>query len=1073
MPYTQVIAAFISPTRELAKMARQELDKMGMSSLFDIYEEISEDLLPDILNGDKNYQLILATGAAAMFYRQDGRVTVLELLPDLRSFIDDIKDLTKRGIKNIAILGTTNYISTVFDFAIDGAKLKFYPVEFVHNLPNAIESALKPGVEGILGGSFTCKYVQEHHPHIAYKRFSYSLRSLTNILNATQRIVHLEKVKRLQLTRLELIISNIQQGIVIFNNKKETVFHNAQADQILKNHEIEAWYDFMEPFFESTYNMQSVVNIDDKQVLMHTLRFVFPDTDIDNYVVIMQEGSSIEKNEHTLRRHKIAKGLIARATFSSILYRDPLMQDVINKAKLFASTESTVMIYGETGVGKEVMAQSIHNHSARKSEPFVSLNCASLPPSLIESELFGYAEGAFTGARKQGKKGLFELANGGTIFLDEIGELPLEVQSRLLRVIQEREVRRVGDDKIIPLDVRIVCATNRDLLQMCHQGTFRLDLYYRVNVLKLVIPPLKARPLDILALFDKFINDILGKTKAKKFSMDEDAKAYLMSYNWPGNIRELRNVAEAIVLYGPHITLKTLSDVINPYHDSTYLQYAQMRSQVSNTFDSSKPAPLSHGSSNPNYQATPNHYFAHNGYAGSNAGTSYAGGNTAGTSYAGGSTAGNNYGSDNNMGRNPSNSFAGASGPYINSPHQPSANGISSHENHHLNSASPSFMPDGHSPMYNGVHREERHQENQTGNPELTYAPATMDKATAIANTSTNHSTNSVSENSTDKVTSDTVTNIENNRAEGVVNNELMSHARSETFSNSKRNDVFLNVPPSSFPATPSKVEPHEVISNLNNSDNFAAKPIEKLKNIDLIGIGINGNLLNFDKDQASKHTLNNYNLDDNAGVVSEQISGAIQNMHSITADPKPSSASPNVRSPYYSSINYGFNPAESGNNNTHKMDAAINTGIYQPWTTPYSDASKLSDSHVPEFEVLNNKVWPVSFNGVVPNHNAEGSRIANTNNAPYGMNPMGGNNSEVNRSNIPNHEANQAQVTPSLINDNESVLRLNLKLDKNFSLKDIERITIQALLESHSQNEVCDLLGISRVTLWRKLKNE
>lgn len=1179
MPYTQVIAAFISPTRELAKMARRELEKMGLSSRFDIYEEISEDLLPDILNGDKNYQLILATGAAAMYYRQDGRVTVLELLPDLTSFLDDIKDLTSRGIKSIAILGTTNYISSVIDFAIDGAKLRFYPVEFVHNLPNAIEAALLPGVDGVLGGSFTCKYMQEHHPDIAYRRFSYSLRALTNILNATQRIIHLEKVKRLQLTRLELIISNIQQGIVIFNKKKETVFHNAQADQILKNHELEAWYDFMEPFFESTYNVQSVVNIDDKQVLMHTMRFVFPDTDIDNYVVIMQEGSSIERNEHTLRRHKIAKGLIARSTFSSILYHDPLMHDVINKAKLFASTDSTVMIYGETGVGKEVMAQSIHNHSARKSEPFVSLNCASLPPSLIESELFGYAEGAFTGARKQGKKGLFELANGGTIFLDEIGELPLEVQTRLLRVIQEREVRRVGDDKIIPLDVRIVCATNRDLLQMCHQGNFRLDLYYRVNVLKLVIPPLKARPLDILVLFNKFVTDLFGKSKAKKLNIDEDAKSFLMSYSWPGNIRELRNVAEAVVLYGPHITLKTLCDVINPYHDSTYQQYAAMLGKNNamsgaalsgynkaaamgnpmgsgmggmggaqgagdalgsmssqggangaltgansvNGFNSAMGAGAM-GSADPIFGAG-----GEGGSAGStgSVGAPADGADSAGAGSAHGGAMGSPFTVFNPQGDNSANgrntAFAAGQGSST-----PTFNGMTGFNEEYLKSFgagnfgsayADSEVKDNGMSFVHGVNSFPAgdfaaHTPESVNSSDVNSLPKILPNGDGVNSVSNAAGSASIikSESSANASASASY-NVNSNGTHGRSSayGSNGSEVRSSAIGGGNRlskpdngnggSEVFLDVPPSSFPATFSLVTSDKIIRNMDNSKLYNSQNESAPKDQEPRSLREDNNYkaINIVTGDSTKNTPNGVtagkksagtvdtaqveeatgtNID--ASIAGAELSSAGAALGGAGADKANAfTMAPNGHTPIDSSCFNGVPQQPKPN----IMDAAINSGIYQPWTTPYADANAIASSHVPELEQKAHNFMPISANGIVEGNGVvsasmQGNIVGNAMQGGdgRGINQFGNMNST---NNLPHGAHNQnfgdreAKVTPSILNDSDSVLRLNIRLGESLSLKDIERLTIQALLESHSQNEVCDLLGISRVTLWRKLKNE
>jgi transcriptional regulator with PAS, ATPase and Fis domain len=218
----------------------------------------------------------------------------------------------------------------------------------------------------------------------------------------------------------------------------------------------------------------------------------------------------------------------------------------VQKAKQYAGYDSNLLIYGETGTGKEVFAQSIHNQSKRKKGPFVSVNTASIAPSLLESELFGYVEGAFTGARKGGKLGLFELAHGGTIFLDEIGELSPDIQSRLLRVLQEKEIMRIGDDKIIPVDVRVICATNRDLSELVQKGGFRADLYYRINVLSLRLPPLRERGEDILELFKYFVQD-LAAHEGKKITIEPDAMNLLMAYHWPGNIRELHNIAELLV----------------------------------------------------------------------------------------------------------------------------------------------------------------------------------------------------------------------------------------------------------------------------------------------------------------------------------------------------------------------------------------------------------------------------------------------------------------------------------------------------------------------------------------------
>ena len=212
-------------------------------------------------------------------------------------------------------------------------------------------------------------------------------------------------------------------------------------------------------------------------------------------------------------------------------------------ARQVAGSDTTVLLTGETGVGKEVMAQYIHENSRRKDERFIKVNCGAIAPSLFESELFGYEKGAFTGANREGKKGLFEEANKGTIFLDEIGELPLDMQAKLLRVLQEREILRVGGTRPVKVDVRIITATNRDLAQMVKEKAFREDLFYRINVLPIRIPPLRERKEDIPELAKTFIDKLNRENGTDKHLNYESLRA-LTEYDWPGNIRELKNIVE-------------------------------------------------------------------------------------------------------------------------------------------------------------------------------------------------------------------------------------------------------------------------------------------------------------------------------------------------------------------------------------------------------------------------------------------------------------------------------------------------------------------------------------------------
>ena len=259
-------------------------------------------------------------------------------------------------------------------------------------------------------------------------------------------------------------------------------------------------------------------------------------------VFTVRSVSDVEELEIRLSQDRRARGHTAKYAFEDIVSVSPIMKEAVERARRMTRGDASIVIYGETGTGKELFAQAIHRASARSQFPLVAVNCASVPESLLESELFGYEEGAFTGARRGGKAGLFEQAHKGTIFLDEIGDLSLHLQGRLLRVLQEREVMRIGSDRIRPVDVRVVSATNRNLSEMVARGEFRADLYYRLNVLTLHLPALRERPEDIPPL----ARGILAKLGERRPLQDEVVQA-LMAYPWPGNVRELHNCMQYMV----------------------------------------------------------------------------------------------------------------------------------------------------------------------------------------------------------------------------------------------------------------------------------------------------------------------------------------------------------------------------------------------------------------------------------------------------------------------------------------------------------------------------------------------
>ena len=261
------------------------------------------------------------------------------------------------------------------------------------------------------------------------------------------------------------------------------------------------------------------------------------------YVAIFKDITNIEKLETKIRSTLHRQTYKAKYTFSDILGESPAIMDTIKKAKRIAKFEKTTIIYGESGTGKEMIAQAMHNISARRKMPFVGINCAALSPELIESELFGYEEGTFTGAKKGGKRGLFELAHNGTLFLDEIGTIPPEVQMKLLRVLQEYEVRRIGGEDIIPVNVWVIAATNSDLKRLVEEGKFRADLYYRLNIFPVKVPPLRERGEDSGLIFKNMVRDY-NKSEMKNKKISEGLMKAVKKYSWPGNIRQLKNAAE-------------------------------------------------------------------------------------------------------------------------------------------------------------------------------------------------------------------------------------------------------------------------------------------------------------------------------------------------------------------------------------------------------------------------------------------------------------------------------------------------------------------------------------------------
>lgn len=288
---------------------------------------------------------------------------------------------------------------------------------------------------------------------------------------------------------------------------------------------------------------------------------IISDGEVIGALATFQSVEEVRSAEENIRRSLRNKSFTAKTRFDDIIGSSPAIYKAKRRAELYSHTDSTVLIKGESGTGKELFAQSIHNASPRSASPFVAVNCAAVSRSLLESELFGYASGAFTGAKREGKKGIFELADGGTIFLDEISEMDFDLQAKLLRVLEQHEVMRLGSETLHPVNIRVIAATNRNLWQLVEEERFRHDLYYRLNVLSLQLPPLRSRPGDLPLLAEYFLREYCPELDSRTMvQLSHDP--VLQQYSWPGNIRELRNLVERYSILQGEPGIATIGDFL-------------------------------------------------------------------------------------------------------------------------------------------------------------------------------------------------------------------------------------------------------------------------------------------------------------------------------------------------------------------------------------------------------------------------------------------------------------------------------------------------------------------------------
>lgn len=530
-----------------------------------------------VKEAEKNeVEVIISRGGTANLIKKTvPSIPVIEIKVSPYDLFNAINIAKKYG-KNIYIIGFKNVIDHVQLLGpILDININAYQMENEEDGKRYIRNLVSSGekVDAILGGTLAENLALEYNIPTVFLETSTA--AIDTSINEAKRILKATRNEKEKSERFKSILQYINEGVISIDSDGKITTFNSAARKIMKIsgkdliglpiNEITSNTKLIEVMEKNKPILGQILLMGKTQVLANILPIIIKDKTV-GAVATFQDISKIQEYEQRIRAKFLDKGHVAKYSFSDIIGNSDSMVKAIEKAKKYADNNGTILITGESGTGKEMFAQSIHKESPRKNGPFVAVNCAAIPKTLLESELFGYEEGAFTGARRAGKSGLFAEAHGGTIFLDEIGEIDIELQPRLLRVLQEREIRPVGSTKVIPIDIRIIAATNKNLLEQVEQGAFRSDLYYRLNILKLKIPALRNRNGDIELLSKYFVNKISAKYN-KDVKLSSKAINKLKIYDWPGNIRELENVIEnLVVLCDDTITEDDFEELMDQEH---------------------------------------------------------------------------------------------------------------------------------------------------------------------------------------------------------------------------------------------------------------------------------------------------------------------------------------------------------------------------------------------------------------------------------------------------------------------------------------------------------------------------
>ena len=548
----------IAPFSSMSEVTERVIEENSYTSVRLIEANMQNVLEKTQLAIKAGAKVIISRGGVFDLIKKNFDIPVVEVKVTAFDLIESFKALRQVGYnQTIGVIGFRNVIAGA-DIIADVMGLKTVRFEISNKNEIAVEVArqARQGIKVFLGDGDVETVVAEHNctfslVHSGSQAMQYAIEQAHEILCAAR----IQKDKAQQFATIidfvhdGIIAIDTQGCITVFNSASEKLTCVSKQDAIGKKiTEVIPETRLLNILETVRPEIGDIQQLDNEMVVATNRVPVVVDGEVRGAVATYQNITEVQKLEQKIRIKLSERGFVAQYRFSDIIHKSGVMSKCIRAAQKFSNYDTSVLIYGPSGVGKELFAQGIHNSSRRKNSPFVAINCAALPETLIESELFGYVEGSFTGATKKGKPGLFEMAHGGTIFLDEISELPIILQGRLLRVLQEKEVMRIGDSKLIPVDVRIICATNRDLSALVKQKQFRSDLYFRIATLNLYIPSLNKRVEDIDLLSAYFLKKFGDKYRKGQMILGQAAIDYLRTYDYKGSVRELQGMIERAVV---------------------------------------------------------------------------------------------------------------------------------------------------------------------------------------------------------------------------------------------------------------------------------------------------------------------------------------------------------------------------------------------------------------------------------------------------------------------------------------------------------------------------------------------